>query len=133
MNVTQRLFTWLRRAAEEHWLPLAIIAVPIFWVVWNSDAPNVLPLLPLPIVALAVGFFLRPRHVWLIWLGAVVIQWVAMLVLGAYGDPGPDETRLSITLEAFFWMAFGVLGPVWTGRILRAAAEENSPPRHPAG
>lgn len=133
MNVTQRLATWGKTAAREHWLPLLILAAPISWAVWNSDASNVLPLLPLPIAALAVGYFLRPRHVWLIWLGAVVIQWVAMLVLGKYGDPGPDETRLTITLEAFGWMAFGVLGPAWTGRLVRAAAEEDMRPRKPAG
>lgn len=128
MNIT----AWLKASAREHWLPLLIVAVPIFWVVWNSDASNALPMLPLPIVALAVGYFLRPRHVWLVWLGAVVIQWVAMLVLGGYGDPGPNETRLSITIEAFGWMAFGVLLPVWLGRLGRIAVDE-SRPHEPAG
>lgn len=133
MNVTQRLSRWVKTAAREHWLPLSIIAVPVFWVVWNSDASNVLPMLPLPIVALVVGYVLRPRHVWLIWLGAVVVQWIAMLVLGKYGDPGPDETRLTLTIEAFAWMALGVLGPVWTGRVVRAAAEEDIRPHKPTG
>lgn len=128
MNVT----AWVRTAARQHWLPLLILAVPIFWAVWNSDADNALPMLPLPIAALAVGFFLRPRHVWLVWLGAVVIQWIAMLVLSKYGDPGPDETRMSITIEAVFWMAFGVLGPVWTGRFARGVVEEGRP-RQPTG
>ena len=132
MNISQRAGNWLKTAAREHWLPLLILAVPIFWAVWNSDADNALPLLPLPIVALAVGFFLRPRHVWLVWLGAVVIQWVAMLALGDYGDPGPDETRLSITLEAFMWMAMGVLLPVWLGRLGRAVVDEGRP-QEPAG
>jgi hypothetical protein len=81
----------------------------------------------LPAVALVVGFVLRPRHVWLVWLGAVVIQWIAMGVLGKYVDP-EDETILSLILEAFGWMAIGVLLPTWLGRLVRAAIEDG---RHP--
>ncbi|HAX24407.1 MAG TPA: hypothetical protein PK593_06730 [Thermomicrobiales bacterium] len=128
MNLT----AWMKTAAREHWLPLLALAVPIFWVVWNSDASTAMPMLPLPIVALAVGYFLQPRRVWLVWLGAVVVQWVAMLVLGKYGDPGPDETRLSLTIEAFAWMAMGVLLPVWLGRFGRRAKDE-VPPKELAG
>lgn len=124
MTRSQHLSAWLATAVREHWLPVLVLVAPIFWAVWNSDASNALPMLPLPIAALAVGFIFRPRHVWLIWLAAVLIQWIAMLVLGGYGDPGPDETRLSITVEAFMWMAIGVLGPVWTGRVARWIVED---------
>lgn len=124
MTRSLHLSAWLSTAAREHWLSMLVLIAPIFWVVWNSDADNILPLLLLPFVALAVGFVFRPRHVWLIWLAAVLIQWIAMFVLGDYSDPGPDETRMSITVEAFIWMAIGVLGPVWTGRVARWITED---------
>ena len=76
-NLLRRLVAWLVVAAREHWLALLILAVPINWVVYQSDASNAVPMLPLPIVAFAVGFFLRPRHVWLLWLGSVVLEWIA--------------------------------------------------------
>jgi hypothetical protein len=92
--------------------------LPIHWVVYQSDADTVIPFLILPVVAIVVGAILQPRHVWLVWLGAVGIQWIAMGVLGKYTDPG-DETVLSLILEAFVWMALGVLLPVWLGRLAR--------------
>jgi hypothetical protein len=121
---------WLQQAAREHRLPLLILVVPIFWVVYQSDAETAVPLLILPVAAFLVGAALRPRHVWLVWLGAVVIQWIAMGVLGKYNDPGPDETVVSLILEAFAWMAFGVLLPVWLGRfassgLMRGRRPEN--------
>lgn len=138
MNAFQRVGAWIKTAAREHWLPLLLLVLPIGYVVWNSDADSWLPLLPLPIAALVIGFVLRPRHVWIVWLGAVVIQWIAMGVLGKYGDPGPDETVLSLILEAFAWMAMGVLLPVWLGRFIQTAREvedydfPGSPPKGPA-
>ena len=89
----------------------------------------------LPLAAFAIGFVLRPRHVWLIWLGAVVIQWIAMGVLGVYADP-EDETVPSLLIEAFPWMAMGVLLPVWLGRVVRNNIEpgrgSDSTPSTPA-
>jgi hypothetical protein len=126
MDASQRVGIWLRTTAREHWLPLLILVLPIHWVVYQSDADTVIPFLILPAVALAVGIILRPRHVWLIWLGAVVIQWIAMGVLGKYADP-EDETVLSLILEAFVWMALGVLLPVWLGRTIRNLTEANRP------
>lgn len=80
----------------------------------------------LPVAAFVIGFVLRPRHVWLVWLGAVVIQWVGMGVLGKYVDP-EDETVFSLILEAFAWMAIGVLLPVWLGRTVRKITAQNRP------
>jgi hypothetical protein len=119
-NLLRRLVAWLVVAAREHWLALLILAVPINWVVYQSDASNAVPMLPLPIVAFAVGFFLRPRHVWLLWLGSVVLEWIVVGYMGKYNDPTGGETVFSIMIEAFVWMAFGVLIPVWLGRFARA-------------
>ena len=85
MALSQHIFTWIRQAAREHWLPLLILVAPINWVVYlASRADNSGPLLPLPVVAFVVGLVLRPRHVWLVWLGAVVIQWVTTAAWGGW-------------------------------------------------
>lgn len=128
MNAFQRFPTWSKQAAREHWLPLAILVVPINWVVWQSDADNVYPFLILPLVAFVVGFSLRPRHVWLVWLGSVVVTWIVVGVWGKYGEAGSDETVASIMVEAFGWMFLGVLIPVWLGRFVHAAVDKS---RHP--
>lgn len=125
MTPSQRLSAWLRTAAREHWLALLILVVPISWVVYQADkAQDVIPMLPLPLVAFAVGLVLRPRHLWVVWLGSVVIQWIVMGIWGKYSDPG-DETVLSLVLEAFGWMFAGVLIPVWFGRRLRSGFEQS--------
>lgn len=120
MAAVQHVGVWFREAARQHWLPLLVLVLPIHWVVYQSDADTVVPFLILPAVALLIGVVLRPRHVWLIWFGAVIIQWIAMGVLGKYTDP-EDETVLSLLVEAFAWMALGVLLPVWLGRWMRAS------------
>jgi len=128
MNAYQRLWEWTKTAAREHWLPLLILLAPINWVVYRSDADNVLPLLILPLVALVVGLVLRPHHVWLVWLSSVVMLWIVAGYMGKYNDPGPDETVASIMIEAFVWMFLGVLIPVWFGRLTRAAIDEQPRP-----
>lgn len=129
-----RLKRWLRTAFEQHWLALVLLVVPIGLVVWASDWEGPLFVLILPVSALVVGFVLRPRHVWFVWLCAVVIQWIAMGVLGKYADP-EGETPFTLTVEAFAWMAMGVLVPVWLGRTIRNLTERNrhsgtTPARH---
>lgn len=128
--VPQR-WAWLYEAARDHWLSLLILVAPIIWVVYQADkAENVIPMLPLPIVAFGIGLLLRPRHDWLVWLGAVVIEWITVIVWGKYNDPG-DETLMSIMIEAFFWMFFGVFIPVWLGRSLRSLIGAKRPPALP--
>ncbi|HUZ03498.1 MAG TPA: hypothetical protein VMU89_24395 [Thermomicrobiaceae bacterium] len=137
MTVLRRLSAWLKVAAREHWLSLLILAVPINWVVYQSDtAENILPMLPLPLVAFAIGLTLRPRHVWLLWLGSVVIEWLVVGYMGKYSEPGGGETVRSIVIEAFPWMALGVLVPVWLGRFLGSGLREgrhsDATPKEPA-
>lgn len=118
MERFRRPLMWLKEAAREHWLALLILFPPINWVVYQSDADNALPFWILPLVALVVGYVLRPHHVWLVWLGSVVLVWIVVGYMGKYDDPG-DETVASIMLEAFVWMFFGVLIPLWVGRLIR--------------
>ncbi|MBI2764839.1 MAG: hypothetical protein HYX53_02880 [Chloroflexi bacterium] len=114
---------WAVTAFGQHWLPLLLLVAPIGLVVWSTGLESTPLLFVLPVAAFAIGFLLRPRHVWIIWLGAVVIQWAAMGVFGKYADP-EDETVQSLILEAFAWMAIGVLLPVWLGRTIRRALRQ---------
>lgn len=113
---------WLKTAFEQHWRALLLLIVPIGLVVWASEWEGLVFVLILPISAFVIGFVLRPRHVWFVWLSAVVIQWIAMAVLGKYADPD-GETPFTLTIEAFAWMAMGVLVPVWLGRTVRNFTE----------
>jgi hypothetical protein len=82
MTVTQRAGSWLKTAAQEHWLFLLLLVAPISLVVWETELESTPFLWMLPAAALVSGFGLRPRRVWLVWLGAIVIQWIAMGVFG---------------------------------------------------
>jgi len=128
MATAHRLETWLRVAAREHWQPLLLLVAPIAAVVWATRFEFALPLLILPGAAFTIGFVLRPRHVWIVWLGSVVIQWIAMGVLGKYADP-EDETVQSLIVEAFAWMAMGVLLPAWLGRTTRNIRDQGQRPK----
>ena len=121
---------WLKGTLGEHWLPLALLVAPIGVVVWGTELESAPFLLILPLAAFAIGWWLRPRHVWFVWLGAVVIQWVAMGVLGKYADP-EDESVASLIIEAFPWMAIGVLVPMWLGRRVRTVRESKLGPAPP--
>ena len=132
MKALPRRGNWFQETVRDHWLPLVILIFPIIWVVYQSDkADNVIPMLPLPVVAFGIGLLLRPRYVWLIWLGAVVLEWITVIVWGKYNDPGSGETLLSIMIEAFFWMFFGVFIPLLLGRLLRSSIGAKSPPDAP--
>lgn len=119
MGAVERRQSWLRTAIREHWLPLLILipAINVAVGVWPHQAVFLLVLV-VPIVAAIVGYVLRPRHVWLIWLGGVVIVWVSMAAWGRFNDPG-DETATSLMLEALIEVAAGVALPLWLGRLLR--------------
>lgn len=121
-----RLRTWLKATIREQWQPLLLLVVPVAAVVWATRFEFALPLLILPCAAFAVGFVLRPRHVWVVWLGAVVIQWIAMGVLGKYAHP-EGETVPSLIVGAFPWMAMGVLIPIWPGRTARNIRDRDKP------
>ena len=111
--------SWLRTVVSEHWLPLLILIAPINVAVgvWTSQR-LFLFVLVVPIVAFAIGLTLRPRHVWAVWLGSVVIVWVSMGLWGRYNDPG-DESALSLILEAIIEMLIGVALPLWLGKVVR--------------
>ncbi|RIK37737.1 MAG: hypothetical protein DCC58_17565 [Chloroflexi bacterium] len=124
MQTTQRFTGWMKQALHDHWLPLLWLVAPVGFVVWSTGLDSTPLLFVLPVATFLIGFTLRPRHVWLIWLGAVVIQWAAMGIFGKYTEPG-DETAFSLVVEAFFWMAIGVLVPVFLGRLLAQVVKKD--------
>lgn len=107
---------WQREIA----LPLLILIVPM---IASVIGPGEMLTLTFP-VALAVGFLLRPRQLWPIWLGSVVLLWVVYglavlfdLIPGSGEDVEAGETWWSFALEAFVFMAMLVLLPLWIGRL----------------
>jgi hypothetical protein len=120
MSGQQRLTLWLRELFREHWLPLLIMVAPIVLAVgvWTSESWWFALIAVVPISAAIVGYVLRPRHVWLMWAGTVVVQWIAMGIFDRYANAGPDETAASLMAEALIWMALGVALPLWLGRLV---------------
>jgi hypothetical protein len=125
MEIWQRITPWLREAFREHWLPLLIMVAPIMLAVgvWTSEPWWFALILVVPVTAAIVGYMLRPRHIWIMWAGAVVTQWVAMGIFDRYANAGPDETATSLVLEALIYMALGVALPLWLGRIVSTNVE----------
>jgi hypothetical protein len=131
MSAVDRQMSWLRNTVNEHWLPIAILVIPINIAVgvWVLDWPWVAFILVVPITAAVLGWVLRPRHIWFVWIAAILILWISMGIWGRYTDPGPDETVMSLLLEAIIWMAFGVAIPLWAGRTVRGSIERTTATR----
>jgi hypothetical protein len=120
MSVTGQKDETFRSVIRGHWLPLLILIVPINIAVgvWVLDFPWFAFVSAVPITAAVIGWIYRPRHVYVIWLGAILILWISMGLWGRYNDPGPDETVMSLILEAIIWMALGVALPLWAARTI---------------
>jgi hypothetical protein len=125
MTIQHRTTAWLRELFHEHWLPLLIMVAPIVLAVgvWTSESWWFGLIVMVPIAAAIVGYMLRPRHVWIMWIGAVVTQWIAMGIFDRYANAGPDETATSLVIEALIWMALGVALPIWLGRLASTNVE----------
>jgi hypothetical protein len=125
MSSRQRITLWLRELFLEHWLPLLVMVAPIVLAVgvWTSESWWFSLVVVVPIAAAIVGYVLRPRHVWLMWAGAVGTQWIAMGIFNRYATAGPDETAASLATEALIWMAIGVALPLWLGRIVNTTID----------
>jgi hypothetical protein len=121
MSTVERHDSWFRTIVREHWLPLLILIVPINIAVWVSeyDFPRFAPALSVPIAAIILGWVLKPRHVWVVWIGAILILWASIGIWGGFTNPGPDETVMSLLFESIVWMAIGVAIPLWLGRTAR--------------
>lgn len=78
--------------------------------------------------ALLVGLAFKPRHVWIPWLGAILLLWTAgavMLLSGnwPWQDPTHGETFSSYAIETVLFTAVLVLLPLFVGKILRGVSE----------
>ncbi len=133
MSASQRVRTWVETAVQEHWLIVALLAVPIVLATWMSAIVWLVPL-----AAFVVGAALQPRHVWVVWLGSVVVLWISLGVWEVFNESTADdgETIVSVFFESFIFMAGGVLLPTWIGRLFHwfGEPEDHRPPGNtPAG
>jgi hypothetical protein len=67
-----------------------------------------------------VGFLLRPRHVWFVWLCAVVVQWIAM----GCARPHRRENAHRHPCECFGWG--GLPAMCWMEAVTRGHASAGS-------
>ena len=102
--------------------PLALIAVPM---VASVIGPGELLTLAFP-VSVVAGYLFAPRHLWLVWLGSVVMLWVVYgsanlldIVEPLADDPAEGETWWTVAIESFIFMAGLVWLPVTIGRLVR--------------
>ncbi|MEZ4570183.1 MAG: hypothetical protein R2849_07625 [Thermomicrobiales bacterium] len=102
-----------------------LLALPILGVFW-FDALGALTLF---VVAFAVGLLLHPRHLWTVWLEAVVLWWLAGAAWTLWGeDAGPgeaEETVISFMIETFIFTAILVLFPLYLGRAAHGGLTAN--------
>jgi hypothetical protein len=97
-------------------LPAALLALPIFGIFWLDEVGAIL----IAVVALAVGLFLRPAHLWVVWIQSIIIWWIAGGVYSLVGDSSGngDETVLSFMIEAIPFTAMLILLPLFLGRVI---------------
>ena len=108
-----------RRHLREYGLPLLLLTIPTIGIFWLDE----LGALILFLVALSIGLVLRPAHLWIVWLGTIVLWWLAG---GAYSvldnpspvDQEPEETPLSFMFETIPFTALLVLLPMFLGRLV---------------
>lgn len=120
-------------------LPLALLVVPMVLSVvsageWlNAAFP----------VAFAIGALLRPKRLWPLWMGSVVLMWAVygygtyvLHLMPAPGEAGAGETVWTFAVESVLFMAGLVLLPLWLGRRWRSgdgSAAGRPAPGGPAG
>jgi hypothetical protein len=105
-----------RHRLIEWGVPALILALPIFGVFWLDELGALL----LFIVAFGVGLILRPKHLWIIWIEAVVLTWLAGGAYTLWGEDSGDgdETVFTFMFEAIIFMALLVLLPMFLGRLI---------------
>lgn len=116
-----------------HGVPVGLIIVITLSLFFIIDPFQLL----LPVAALACGYVLRPRHLWVIWLASWVgfVTIFGVMVLLGFEPPKTPEQDLPITLGSFifssgiFIIYFGVLAvvPLWVGRYLASRRMQQHP------
>ncbi len=108
--------------------PLMVFAVPLaVSLVWTGDL-----MIAIAPAMLLAGFLFAPRHIWLVWLGSVVMLWavngVAALMGEFESEAGNGETIWSFAFESLIFTAVLVLVPLWLGRKLHQMRERSTTP-----
>jgi hypothetical protein len=98
---------------------LLLLSLPTLGIFWLDE----LGALILFVVAFAIGLILRPPHLWIVWLGAIVLWWLAGGAYSVFGDPPPvdpelEETPISFMVETIPFTAVLVLLPMFLGRVI---------------
>jgi hypothetical protein len=106
------------RRLTEWGVPAVLLALPIFSVFWLNELGALLLLA----TAFAVGLLLRPKHLWIVWIEAILLTWLGGGFYSLFGpDPAPgepQETVVSFMFEAIIFMAILVLLPMFLGRLI---------------
>lgn len=114
---TRSIAGWFRENA------VAIIALTVPWLGAVVTSQIILSFVP---VAFAVGFLLRLRLLWPLWLWTLGVIWIVNAVV-AIADPESmresGETYVSFFFESLVVMAVLVLLPLWLGRLAGRALE----------
>jgi hypothetical protein len=129
---TERTSNWQRDLG----LPLAALALPLMLgaLTW-PDGRALLPLLLAVPVSLIVGYCLRPTHVWLVWIAAMLV-FVVGVVVGESTSLWAETTgagRTDMYIPPVMWVVFAlafmaamaglVLLPLWFGRFIAVGRE----------
>ncbi len=115
--VVDRIVGWVRENAY------ALVALTAPWVLAFVSGEWLLLFVP---VALAVGYLLRPRLLWPLWLWTLAVIWAVNIVVAivdpeSWSDSG--ETVVSFLFESLILMAVLVLLPLWLGRLAGRALD----------
>jgi hypothetical protein len=95
-------------------LPALLLTLPILGVFWLDELGAVM----LFAIAFAIGSVMRPARLWGIWLGAIVVWWLASGVYSMFGDL-VEKTPIDYMIESIPFTALLVLLPMSLGRWVR--------------
>jgi hypothetical protein len=92
-------------------LPALLLTLPTLGVFWLDELGAMI----LFAVAFAIGCVMRPARLWGVWLGAIIVWWLASGVYSVFGDL-VEETPIDYMIESIPFTALLVLLPMSLGR-----------------
>jgi hypothetical protein len=107
-------------ATMHHWqlrtygLPALFLTLPTLGVFWLEELGAFI----LFTVAFAIGFVMRPARLWGVWLGAIIVWWLASGAYSVFGDR-VEETPIDFMVVSIPFTALLVFLPMSLGRWFR--------------